>query len=73
MSLSEIQSALPSLTLEERVALHEALYALEEGVSVEEWREMNAAIEEAFNDPSPAIPSEEVFARVEAKYSRNAA
>ena len=57
MSLSEIQTALPSLTPEERATLQEALYALEEGVSVEEWREMNAAIEEAFNDPSPSIPS----------------
>jgi hypothetical protein len=70
MSISEIQSALPSLSLEERVALHEALYALEEGVSVEEWREMNAAIEEAFNDPSPSIPSEEVFARLKAEYDQ---
>jgi len=73
MSLSEIQSALPSFTLEERVALHEALYALEEGVSVEEWRAMNAAIEEAFNDPSSTISAEQVFAKLEAKYSRNAA
>ena len=73
MSLSEIEAALPTLTLEERAALQEALYALEEGVSVEEWREMNAAIEEAFNDPSPSIPAEEVFAKIEAKFGRNAA
>jgi len=68
MSLSEIQTALPSLTPEERATLQEALYALDEGVSVEEWREMNAAIEEAFNDPSPSIPSEEVFAKLKAEY-----
>ena len=68
MSLTEIQSALPSLSPEERATLQEALYALEEGVSVEEWREMNAAIEEAFNDPSPSIPSEEVFAKLKAEY-----
>ena len=68
MSLSEIQTALPSLTPEERATLQEALYALDEGVSVEEWREMNAANEEAFNDPSPSIPSEEVFAKLKAEY-----
>ena len=73
MSLSEIQSAPPSITLEERAALHEALYALEEGVSVEEWRAMNAAIEEELRDPSPTIPAEQVFAKLEAKYGRNAA
>jgi len=70
MSLSEIQAALPSLTVEERASLQETLYALEEGVSVEEWREMNAAIAEAFNDPSPSIPSEEVFARLKAEYDQ---
>jgi hypothetical protein len=71
MNLSEMQAALPSLTLEERAALQETLYALEEGVSVEEWREMNAAIEEAFNDPSPSIPSEEVFARLKSEYGQS--
>ena len=70
MSLSEIQTALPSLTPEERATLQEALYALDEGVSVEEWREMNAAIEEAFNDPSTPIPSEEVFARLKVEYDQ---
>ncbi len=73
MSLSEIQAALPSLTLDERAVLHETLYALEEGVSVEEWRAMNAAIEEELRDPSPAIPAEQVFAKLEAKFRRNAA
>lgn len=73
MSFSDIQAALPSLTLEERASLHEALYALEEGVSVEEWRAMNAAIEEELRDPSPSIPAEQVFAKLEAKFRRNAA
>jgi len=73
MSLSEIQAALPSLTLDERAALLEALYALEEGVSVEEWWAMNAAIEEELRDPSPAIAVEQVFAKLEAKFRRNAA
>jgi len=73
MSLSEIQDALPSLSAEERAALHEALYALEEGISVEEWRAMNAAIEEELLDPSPTIPAQQVFAKIEAKYGQNAA
>jgi len=73
MSLSEIQAALPSLSLEERAALHDSLYALEEGVSIEEWRAMNAAIEEELRDPSPTIPADQVFAKLEAKIRQNAA
>ncbi len=73
MTLSEIQAALPALNLQERAALHEALYALKEGVSVEEWRAMNAAIEQELRDPSPPMPAEEVFAKFEAKFRRNAA
>lgn len=73
MSLSEIQAALPALTLEERASLHEALYALEEGVSVEEWRAMNAAIEEELSDPFPTTPAEQVFAKLEARFRQNAA
>jgi hypothetical protein len=70
MSLTEIEAALPSLSPAERATLQEALYALEEGVSVEEWREINVAIVEAFNDPSPSVTSEEVFARLKAEYDR---
>jgi hypothetical protein len=73
MGLTEIQSALPSLTLAERKVLQESLDALEEGVSVEEWRAMNASLDEELNDPSPTIPAEQVFAEMEAKFSRNAA
>lgn len=73
MSLSEIQAALPELTLEERATLHEMLFALEEGVTVEEWRAMNAALEEELAHPSATIPAEQVFARLEAKYQSNAA
>ena len=73
MSLAEIQAALPSLTPEEREALQETLHALEEGVSIEEWRMMNAAIEEELRDPSPTIPAEQVFAKLEAKFRQNAA
>jgi len=73
VSLAEIQSALPSLTPEERKALQESLDALEEGVSVEELRAMNAALDEEMNDPSPTIPAEQVFAEMEAKFGRHAA
>ena len=72
MSLTEIQAALPLLTEQERASLHETLYALEEGVSVEEWRVMNAALEEEFADPSQAVPAEQVFAKLESKFGRNA-
>jgi len=73
MSLAEIRAALPDLTAEERASLHETLFALEEGVSVEEWRAMNAALEEELAHPSPLIPAEQVFTRLEAKYRANAA
>jgi hypothetical protein len=53
MSLSEIQAALPTLSVDERASLHEALFALDEGISVEEWRSMNSALEVELADPSP--------------------
>jgi len=73
VSLTEIQTALPSLTSEERKVLQESLDALEEGVSVEEWRAMNAALDEELNEPSPTIPAEQVFAEMEARLGQNAA
>jgi len=73
MSLAEIQSILPSLTPEERKTLQESLAALEEGISVEELRAMNAALDEELNDPSPTIPAGQVFAEMEAKFGRHAA
>lgn len=42
MSFAEIKELLPTLSIEERTELHECLQALEEGVSVEELRAMNA-------------------------------
>lgn len=72
MSLAEIQASLPSLTVQEREALQESLFALHEGVSVEEWRAMSAALEEELTDPSPSIPAEQVFSKLEAKYRSNA-
>jgi hypothetical protein len=72
VSLTEIQSALPSLTAEERKALQESLDALEEGVSVDELREINAALDEARHDPSPGVPADDVFAKMEAKIKRHA-
>lgn len=60
MSFAEIKELLPTLSIEERTELHECLQALEEGVSVEELRAMNAAIEEELNDPSPTLTLDEV-------------
>jgi hypothetical protein len=73
MSFSEIQAALPSLSPAERESLQELLFALEEGVSIEEWRAMNAALEEELADPSPAIPADDVFAKMDAKFRPHAA
>ncbi len=52
--------ALPSLSPSERAELVESLQAIDEGVSVPELRAMNAAIDEALNDPSPSLTIEEV-------------
>ena len=83
LSISELDCAVwvrrksnrpsPSLTPEERKALQETLEALEEGVSVEEWRAMNAALDEELNDPSPTIPADQVFAEMETRFGPNAA
>jgi hypothetical protein len=65
--------SMADLTPEERKTLQESLAALEEGVSVEEWRAMNAALDEELNDPSATIPANKVFAEIEAKFGRHAA
>jgi hypothetical protein len=60
MSLAELKKAVDSLSLPDRAELQEYLQALEEDVSVEELRAMNAALDEALNDPSPGFTLEEV-------------
>jgi len=60
MSFSEIKEALVTLSSEQRTELQESLHALEEGVSVEELRAINAILDEELNDPSPGLKAEEV-------------
>ena len=60
MSFAEIKEALPTLSPSQLAELRETLQALEEGVSVEELRAMNAAIDAELNDPSPGLTLEEV-------------
>jgi hypothetical protein len=60
MSFSEIKEALVTLSPEQRTELQESLHALEEGVSVEELRAINATLDEELNDPSPGLTLEEV-------------
>ncbi len=59
-----MKEAVSALTPAERVELAEYLAALEEGMSVEEFRRMNAALEEELNDPSPEVTLEEVRAEL---------
>ncbi len=61
-----MKELLPTLSNEERASLLECLQALEEGVSVEEFRELKAAIDEALNDTSPTHTAEEVLAEIRA-------
>jgi hypothetical protein len=60
MSFAEMKELLPTLTSQEQDELQDCLGALKEGVSVEEFRAIRAAIDEALMDPSPSIPIEEV-------------
>jgi DNA-binding transcriptional MerR regulator len=60
MSFSEIKEALVTLSPEQRTELQESLHALEEGVSIEELRAINASLDEELNDPSPGLTLEEV-------------
>jgi hypothetical protein len=62
MSFAEMKEAVCTLSPAERAELAEYLAALEEGVSVEEFRRINAAIQEALDDPTPPLTLEEVRA-----------
>jgi hypothetical protein len=62
MSFAEMKEALATLAPGERAELSEQLQALAEGVSVEELRRMNAALDEELNDPSPELSLQEVEA-----------
>jgi hypothetical protein len=60
MSFAELKEALVTLSPEQRAELQESLHALEEGVSVQELRSINAALDEELNAPSPGLTLEEV-------------
>ena len=60
MSFAEIKEALVTLSPKERLELQEHLHALEEGISVEELRAINFALDEELNDPSPGFTLEQV-------------
>jgi len=51
---------LPKLSPDERAELQEYLHALQEGISVEELRAINAALDEELNDSSPGLSVDEV-------------
>ena len=67
MSRVELENLVSALTEAERNALRDMLNAADEGVSVDEFRAMTAALDEALNDPSPPIPAEQVFADLRAR------
>jgi DNA-binding transcriptional MerR regulator len=60
MSFAEIKQALVTLSPEQRSELEEQLHALDEGVTVEQLREINAMLDEELNDPSPGFTLDEV-------------
>jgi hypothetical protein len=60
MSLAEMKESLSTLSPGERAELHECLQALQEGVSIEELRALNAALDEELSNPSAGLTLEEV-------------
>ena len=73
MSQVELENLVSGLTEAERSALRDILNAAEEGVSVEEFRAITTAIDEALNDPSPPIPAAQVFAELRSVYPSKSA
>ena len=72
MSFAEMKELLPTLTPEERASLIESLQAMDEGVSVEEFRTINAVLDEEIHDPSPEVSIDEVRAGLASRVRRNA-
>jgi hypothetical protein len=68
VSTIELEKFVSSLSESERHALRDILGAAEEGVSVQEFRAMTAALDEELNDPSPALSATEVFAELRSLY-----
>jgi hypothetical protein len=64
MSFAEIKDALATLSPEQRAELEEHLHALDEGVTVEELREINAMLDEELNDPSARFTLEQARERI---------
>jgi hypothetical protein len=60
MSFAEMKEALATLSPAQRTELEEHLHALDEGVSVEELRAINAALDEELQKPSPGLTVDEV-------------
>ena len=73
MSLADVEQMLPSLTADERDSLLECLCALKEGVSVEEYRRLRTAIEEALHDTSKTFSADEARAELKEQSRHNAA
>ena len=59
MSFAEMKEALATLSPEQRAELEEHLHALDEGVTVEELREINAMLDVELNDPSVRLTLEQ--------------
>jgi hypothetical protein len=64
MSFAEIKDALATLSPEQRAELTEELHALDEGVTVQQLREINAMLDEELNDPSPGLTIEQSRERI---------
>ncbi len=64
MSFAEMKEALVTLSPEQRAELEEQIHALDEGVTVEQLREINAILDEELDAPSARYTVEQARERL---------
>jgi flagellar motor switch protein FliG len=64
MSFAEMKEALVTLSPEQRAELEERIHALDEGITVEQLREINAMLDEELDTPSARSTVEQARERL---------
>jgi flagellar motor switch protein FliG len=64
MSFAEMKEALVTLSPEQRAELEERIHALDEGITVEQLREINAMLDEELDTPSARYTVEQARERL---------
>jgi flagellar motor switch protein FliG len=64
MSFAEMKEALVTLSPEQRAEIEERIHALDEGITVEQLREINAMLDEELDTPSARYTVEQARERL---------